>query len=299
MDNKILLESGTGDVEILEFKINGKNYGINVIKVKEILEIDNITPLPLAHPSVAGLTLSRGEIITLINLRYVLEKGDTVTDDSKVIVCEFNQTTVAFTFDDIVGIHRISWNDIKPPEHMSDNQLVIGNIIFDDRIILLLDFEKIVTDINPDVGISEKSIDEIDFRDRSQVKLMLADDSALIRQLIKNTLTKAGYKDMKFFNDGQAALDHLDNLAKEKRENFLEDVHVLITDIEMPKLDGHTLTRRIKEHHILKDLPVVILSSLITDDLKHKGIAVGADAQMSKPEIGELVSLIDSLTLEK
>ena len=295
-DKEILLESGTGELEVLEFKINGKNYGINVIKVKEVLEIDNLTQLPLTHPSVAGLTLSRGEVITLINLKYVLDKDSHVKKDSTVIVCEFNQTTVAFTIDEIVGIHRIGWKDIKKPEHMSSNDLVIGNIIFQDRIILLLDFEKIVTDINPEVGITESKMGNIDSRDRSNVKLILADDSALIRQLIKNTLTTAGYEDMKFFNDGQAALDFLNQLAIDKGDNFTQDAHVMITDIEMPQMDGHTLTRKIKEHNILRKLPVIIFSSLITNDLKHKGIQVGADAQMSKPEIGGLVGKIDDLT---
>lgn len=299
MSENILLETGTGEVEILEFIVNGKNYGINVIKVKEIMEIDNLTNLPLAHASVAGLTLSRNEIITVINLNHVLYKEKELSKDPKVIVCEFNQTKVAFTFDSIVGIHRIGWKDIKKPEHMSSNQLVIGNIIFDNRIILLLDFEKIVTDINPNVGITEEKMADISQRDRSKVKLILADDSALIRQLIKNTLTKAGYQDMKFFNDGEEALHYLQKIVKEKKENFIQDAHVMITDIEMPQMDGHTLTRIIKEHDILKTLPVIIFSSLITDDLKHKGIAVGADAQMSKPEIGRLVTMIDEFTADK
>ena len=297
MESNILLETGTGEVEILEFVINNRNYGINVIKVKEILEIDNLTKLPLSHPSLGGLTLSRGEIIPVINLQYVLDQQGEVNEKSKVITCEFNQTKVAFTFDEIIGIHRVSWKDIKKPENMSNNQLIIGNIIFNNRIILLLDFEKIVTDINPSIGITEERMADISYRDRSKVKLVLADDSGLIRQLLKDTLTKAGYRDMKFLDDGEQALEYLEKLVKEKGENFKEDAHVMITDIEMPQMDGHTLTRRIKGHHLLSKLPVIIFSSLITDDLRHKGVAVGADAQMSKPEIGELVSMIDKFTV--
>lgn len=296
IETNILLETGTGEVEILEFVINDKHYGINVIKVREILEMDNLTPLPLSHPSLAGLTLSRDEIIPVINLKNVLYKEGIVEKDSNVIISEFNQTKVAFTFDNIIGIHRISWKDMKKPEQMLSSQLIIGNIIFEDRIILLLDFEKIVTDINPSIGISEERMASISSRDRSRVKLVLVDDSALIRQLIKNTLTKAGYRNMKFFDDGEQALQYLNDLVKEKKDQFTDDVHVMITDIEMPQMDGHTLTRRIKEHHILNKLPVIIFSSLITDDLRHKGVAVGADAQMSKPEIGGLVDIIDKLT---
>lgn len=261
IESNILLETGTGEVEILEFIVNGRNYGINVIKVKEILEINNLTKLPLSHPSLAGLTLSRGEIIPVINLKHVLEQHGEVKDDSNVIICEFNQTKVAFTYDNIIGIHRIGWQDIKKPENMSSTQLIIGNIVFENRIILLLDFEKIVTDINPSVGITEERMADISYRDRSKVKLVLADDSALIRELIKNTLTKAGYRDMKFFDDGEQALQYLYKLAKEKKENFIEDAHIMITDIEMPQMDGHTLTRKIKEHNILSELPVIIFSS--------------------------------------
>lgn len=296
MDSNILLKSGTGEVEILEFVINNKHYGINVIKVKEVLEIDNLTKIPLAHPSLGGLILSRGEVITLVNLKHVLEQDDNISKNSKVIICEFNQSKVAFNFDSIVGIHRVGWDEIKKPEHMSDSQLIIGNVIFENRIILLLDFEKIVTDINPSIGISEDKIADISYRDRSKVKLVLADDSALIRSLIKDVLIKAGYKDMKFFNDGEEALQYLYKLAKEKEDRFTEDAHVMITDIEMPQMDGHMLTRKIKEHHILNKLPVIIFSSLITEDLKHKGVDVGADAQMSKPEIGQLVDMIDKFT---
>lgn len=293
METNILLESGTGEVEILEFVINGRHYGINVIKVKEVLDVDNVTKLPDVHPSIAGLTLCRGEIITLIDLKYVLEKEKKVDKQAKTILCEFNKTKVAFNIDDIVAIHRIGWDKIKKPDDISTNSLVIGNIILNDKIVLLLDFEKIVTDINPSVGISEEKIVDIEYKDRSNFRLVLADDSALIRKLLKDTLTKAGFNNLKFFDDGEQALNYLYDLAEKKGDRFIEDVQVLITDIEMPQMDGHTLTRRIKEHSTLRKLPVVIFSSLITEDLKHKGESVGADAQMSKPEIGELVALID------
>lgn len=296
MESNILLESGTGEVEILEFVVNGKHYGINVIKIKEIIEIDNLTKLPLTPPSIAGLTLTRGEVVTVVNLNYVLNNDESMSDNSSVIISEFNQTKLAFAFDNTIGIRRITWEDIKKPDNISNNELIIGNIVYDNRIILLLDYEKIVTDINPKVGITESKMENIADIDRSKVRLVLADDSSMIRELIKDTLTKAGYENMEFFNDGREALDYLNALANEKKENFIEDAHIMITDIEMPQMDGHTLTKKIKEDPILKTLPVVIFSSLITDDLKHKGVSVGADAQMSKPEIGELVKIIDSLS---
>jgi two-component system chemotaxis response regulator CheV len=296
MNTNILLESGTGEVEILEFVINNKHYAINVIKVKEVLEIDNLTKLPQSDPSIGGLILCREEIITLINLKYILEKQVEVDKKSKTIICEFNKVKVGFNIDDIVGVHRIGWDRITKPDEISANSLVIGNIVLDNKIILLLDFEKIVTDINPSTGISEDKIVNVEYKDRSNVKIVLADDSALIRRLLKDTLFKAGFKNLILFDDGKQALDYLENLAEEKKEKFIEDVQILITDIEMPQMDGHTLTRKVKENKILKVLPVLIFSSLITGDLKHKGESVGADGQLSKPEIGDLVKLIDKFT---
>ena len=296
MNNNILLESGTGEVEILEFVVSQKHYAINIIKVKEVINTTNLTKLPDSHPAIAGLTLYRDKIITLIDLKYILEKQHKNEDKSTIILCEFNKIEVAFSIDSIVGVQRIKWEKITKPDDISINSLVIGNIVLNNKIILLLDFEKIVTDISPSTGICEDKIIDIAYKDRSKVKLVLADDSPLIRRLLKDTLIKAGFNNLRIFDDGKQTLDYLLNLANEKNSKFIEEVNVLITDIEMPQMDGHTLTRKIKEHNILKNLPVILFSSLITDDLRHKGAAVGADAQLSKPEIGELVTCIDTFT---
>lgn len=159
----------------------------------------------------------------------------------------------------------------------------------------MLDFEKIVTDISPKSGISEDRLVSVEYKDRSDLKLVLADDSPLIRKLLKETLTKAGFTNMKIFDDGEQALDYLEGLKKDLGKSFVKEVQLLITDIEMPQMDGLTLTRKVKEDEVLKRLPVIIFSSLITDDLRHKGESVGADAQLSKPEIEELIGVVDQL----
>ena len=294
----ILLETGTGELEILEFTVKNTHYAINVIKIKEILEIDYVTKVPKSNPALIGLTMVRGDVIPLIDMNYVLEKEFTpINGKIKTLLCEFNQLKVAFCVDEVHGIHRIGWNLIKKPDMVIENSdsLIIGNITLGERIIMLLDFEKIVTDIAPSTGINESRIGNITKKDRMGIKLILSDDSPMIRQLLDDVLTKAGFGNMKFFNDGQQAWHYLDNLASEKGNRFIEDVQILITDIEMPQMDGHTLTRKIKEHKILRTLPVIIFSSLITDDLKHKGLSVKADAQMSKPEVENLVNVIDKL----
>jgi two-component system chemotaxis response regulator CheV len=294
--SEILLESGTGEVEVLHFKVQGENYAINVVKVKEILHINNISKVPNSHPAIAGVSLIRGEVISVIDMQHVI-KGTSMKDieSSMNLVCEFNQLKVAFAIDEVLGINRISWEDITKPDDVTANSLVIGNIKYNDTILMLLDFEKIVMDISPKTGINESRIENIVMKDRSAYKIVLADDSPLIRNVLKKILSLAGIEHMIFFDNGADALNYIQSKAKEHGDKFTDEINLLITDIEMPKLDGHTLTRRLKENIETRDLPIIIFSSLITDSLYHKGEKVGADAQMSKPEIDGLIDEIDRL----
>lgn len=292
----ILLESGTGEVEILHFTVAGEHYAINVVKVKELLQIENVSKVPNSHPAISGISLIRGEMISVIDLMYVLEnKKNPKVKGGMTLVCEFNKIKVGFAIDSVLGINRIGWSKIMKPDDITSNSLIIGNINLNDQIIMLLDFEKIVMDINPNTGINMDRIQSIAVKDRSGYKIVLADDSPMIRRVLLDTLTSAGFSKLKFFDDGMQAYDYLMMLAEKKGADFKNEVDLLITDIEMPQLDGHALTRRIKEHKILRELPVVIFSSLITNDLLHKGESVGADAQLSKPEIENLVLMIDRI----
>lgn len=292
----ILLESGTGELEILHFTVKGVHYAINVVKVKEILHISNMSKVPNAHPAVPGISLIRGEVITIIDMNMVLEgyKNENI-DKSMILVCEFNKLKVAFAIDEVLGISRIKWENISKPSDITANTLVIGNINLNNTIIMLLDFERIVMDISPSTGINMDRMIDVAKKDRSKIRLLLADDSPMIREVLKNTLLSSGFKELRFFDDGQQAYEYIMKCKAIFGEDFSKDFHILITDIEMPQLDGHTLTRRIKEDPVLKKLPVIIFSSLITGDLRHKGESVGADAQLSKPEVGNLVELIDAM----
>ena len=297
MTSDILLESGTGEVEVIEFRANDVNYAINVIKVKEIIDMpaSGVTKMPESKKEIAGLILCRDEILPVIDLKYILNREKSSELGQRLIVCEFNKVKVAFNIDDIIGVHRIKWSEIRKPNNMFDESLAVGNIVLNGKIIVMLDFEKIVTDISPKSGISEDRLVSVEYKDRSELKLVLADDSPLIRKLLKETLTKAGFTNMKIFDDGEQALDYLEGLKKDLGKSFVKEVQLLITDIEMPQMDGLTLTRKVKEDEVLKRLPVIIFSSLITDDLRHKGESVGADAQLSKPEIEELIGVVDQL----
>ncbi|WP_338753807.1 chemotaxis protein [Bacillus sp. FJAT-52991] len=294
----ILLESGTNELEIVEFEVQNNKYGINVIKVKEIIQPLPITLIPHSHEHIEGVIQLRGEVLPVINMAKVLGVP-VVKDDStdKYIVTEFNKQKAVFHVQNVTRIHRISWEDIDKPSDMyqGGNNQVIGVVKISGQMILLLDFEKIILDINPESGIHVGQIKQLGARDRSTKNIVAAEDSPLLRKLLHDTLSEAGYENVEFFENGKLAYDYLESVAAEFE--IEEKVQLVITDIEMPKMDGHHLTRRVKEHPVLKQLPVIIFSSLITEDLRHKGDGVGADAQVSKPEIAELVKNIDRLVL--
>ncbi len=296
----ILLESGTNEVELLRFKVSGQVYAINVIKVSEILKIDNISKVPNSNSAVLGVSLIRGEIITVIDLQSVLEGQPVKSIENKmVLICHFNNMKLAFLVDSIVGIVRKRWLDLQKPDSLTDNSLVIGNVDYNGELLILLDFESIVININPNLQKNIRNISNVEDIDRSKYKIVCVDDSPMIREVLSDTLIDAGCKTMNFFDNGKLAKDYITNLYELHGEDVVNYVDAVITDIEMPILDGHSLTRYIKEHPVLRKIPVVIFSSLITDDLKHKGESVGADGQMSKPEIDKLIGLVDELLRRK
>ncbi len=295
----ILLESGTNELEVVEFGIGKNRFGINVIKVKEILTPLPITEIPHSHPSVEGIIDIRGEVVPVVDVAHAL--GMPASEDpshDKFILAEFNQTRIVFHVHEVTQIHRISWEKIHKPEKMYqglDTQ-VTGVIQLNEEMLLLLDFEKMMADINPESSVHKDRLKDLGARERSTKKILVAEDSALLRALLEETLHEAGYTNLQLFEDGKAAIDHLEQLKQDGKQ-IEEEYQLVITDIEMPRMDGHHLTKRIKDDSELSRLPVVIFSSLITDDLRHKGEMVGADGQVSKPEIVELVQLIDSKVL--
>ncbi|WP_167954694.1 chemotaxis protein [Anaerosporobacter faecicola] len=297
METGILLESGTNELEILEFKVGSNYYGINVAKIKEILSYQEPTPIPNAHPCVEGIFMPREEIISIIDLAKNLNLAPSV-DKSKdmYIVTNFNKLNIAFHVHGVVGIHRVSWADIIKPDdtvNSAGSGVATGIIKIDKRLIVILDFEKIVSDINPETGLRVSDIKQLEDRERNNSPIIMAEDSALLGKLIYDSLTKAGYTNVKRFKDGKAAWDQL--CEYKKNGTIDENVHCVITDIEMPQMDGHRLTKLIKDDDDLKRVPVIIFSSLINDEMRRKGQMLGADEQLTKPEIGKLVGAVDRL----
>jgi two-component system chemotaxis response regulator CheV len=198
MDTNILLESGTNELEVLEFTLGDNHYGINVAKIREILQYMPVTPVPNTHPSVEGIFMPRDTMITVINLKNCLNLPQT-DEKGLFIITNFNKLNVAFHVDQVIGIHRVSWeNIIKPDETLTGEHgsTATGVIKMDDRLIVILDFEAIVASISPQTGLRVNDIDEMEARDRSDATILIAEDSALLSKLITECLKKSGYTNL-------------------------------------------------------------------------------------------------------
>ncbi|MBJ8103196.1 MULTISPECIES: chemotaxis protein [Bacillus cereus group] len=296
----ILLESGTNELEIVTYTVGENLFSINVMKVREIINPFPVTTVPESHHAVEGVVQVRGEILPVINLATALNlKSTKPLDQTKFIISELNQMKVIFRVDEVHRIQRISWEQIDEPASLSMGleETTSGIVKLDGKIILLLDYEKIVCEIS-NSGYDNRTLSGLEQKtDRAEKVIYIAEDSAMLRQILEETLSTAGYTKMNFFSNGAEALAQIEKLAKEQDEKMFEHIHLLITDIEMPKMDGHHLTKIIKDSEVMKQLPVIIFSSLITNELFYKGETVGANAQVSKPDIQELIGLVDNLVL--
>ena len=296
MDTNILLESGTNELEILEFTLGDNHYGINVAKIREILQYTPVTPVPNSHPSVEGIFMPRDTMITVIDLCKVIKVAPSqdVRKDM-FIITNFNNLNVAFHVHTVVGIHRVSWADIITPDSTvssADNGIATGIVKIDNQLIIILDFERIVADISPETGLKVSDIEALEGRERNTSHIVMAEDSPLLMALLSDSLKKAGYNNLTCCVNGQEAWDYM---CKVKHREVPDDVKCIITDIEMPLMDGHRLTKLVKSDEMLSKIPVVIFSSLINDQMRKKGESLGADVQLSKPEIGLLVNESDKL----
>ncbi|PSL51352.1 two-component system chemotaxis response regulator CheV [Salsuginibacillus halophilus] len=297
----ILLESGTNELEIVMFTVGTGTFGINVLKVREIIQPVDVTESPNRHPHVRGMIRLREEVLPVVDLAAVLGfEPQEQTSSDKFIIAELNQTKVAFHVQSVSRIHRISWGQIEKPNEISQGMQshTIGVVKMEDSMALLLDYEKIIADIAPEAGFSENEKKRLNNNTaRSEKSILIAEDSSMLRHLLDETLTESGYTNIMFMNDGEAAWDYIISMLH-STSDIRHKLDLIITDIEMPRMDGHHLTHKVKEHKELQHLPVVIFSSLITDDLMHKGYSVGANDQVSKPDIARLVETLDHLLLE-
>ncbi|HAN10816.1 MAG TPA: chemotaxis protein CheV [Clostridiales bacterium] len=287
----ILLESGTNEFEIVEFTVGNSYFGINVAKVHQVIQHADVAVIPNAEPALEGVFDLRGEhVVPLINLATYLHLPQPKNHDTdKIIITEFNNTFTAFHVESVATIHRIFWSSVEAPDAITHSHggVVIGVIRMQSKIVLLLDFEKILMELSPKSGLeelnSERALSEI----RSQKKIFVVEDSEFLRTKLIDVLHQAGYVNTTEFMNGLEAWNHVSD-----SESLTPDL--IITDIEMPQMDGHHLITKIRNESHISEVPIVIFSSLINDSMYKKGKEVGANEQVSKPQINNLINIIDT-----
>ena len=298
-NTEILLESGTNEIEIMEFMIYGELYGINVAKVKEIMMSDKVKPMPHAHSSVEGIFKPRDTMLTVVDLPFYLTGQPTERQPRDLfVITNFNKMNIAFRVQSVVGIQRISWNDIQKPDktlNKGEEGVATGIAQCGGELVTILDFEKIVAEIAPETSIQIDEIDALGERQKNYARIICVEDSILLAKLIERALRQAGYVNLVQFNNGQEAWNYLHAIKDSDPDELREQAALIITDIEMPKMDGHRLTKLVKSDSNLKQIPLIIFSSLISPEMEVKGREIGADEQLSKPEIGHLVTVMDEL----
>ncbi|MCP4750453.1 MAG: chemotaxis protein CheV [Proteobacteria bacterium] len=306
MSEEILLESGTNEAEFLEFYLGNQSFGINVAKIVQIIEFESesLTALPEAPAAVLGSYFWRDKTIDLIDLNKALNRKEDDAaegDQDIVLVTTFNDVVTGFHINGVNRIHRVSWDQIQSMDNVINaySPRFTGTMTVAERNVLLVDFEKIVFELNPeleDFGNIEKLTEEDRRAKRKGIRILFSEDSGFIRKNITKFLIQAGYE-VQAFENGLKAYEFIHRSVKESQADgtsFLDSYHLLLTDIEMPQMDGLTLCRRIKEDLGL-EMPVVIFSSLIDDQMKVKCREVGADDYVAKPRSPEMVEKIDTI----
>lgn len=285
-------------MEILSVVINDGLYGINVAKVQSILQYDPklVTAIPDAPSCIKGMLLYRDRTIPLIDLAVALGMPQPESlQYAIVVVTEFNKSINGFLVIGVQRIHRLSWDEFIPLNSIFGSEVCInGSVNVDDKEILVIDLEQILASLFPKLTLEE--IETSTFKgdttlSRANLNIIFAEDSKTIRKGLVAALRKAGFESVLEFDNGQLALDYLNGQARTQIE---QGAHfALISDIEMPRMDGLTLCRRIKSDNVLSQMPVVMFSSLINEQMIDKCRSVGAERYVTKPETNALISYLD------
>ena len=316
----ILLESGTNELEIIEFQLRKQrpdgsekvsHYGINVAKVREVIRVPETTDYPNPQPHLVGVFSLRDSLIPLVDLGgWLGVKTPTAFETKNVIVTDFNRMANGFLVDSVSRIHRISWGEVESPSQFlesGEQDCVVAVVRRSDRLIMILDFEKIISDINPELSMEKYDVKEdrkVIIDDRMMAKrqantLLVVDDSAFIRKLIESTLRTAGYNVLaaKDGADAYEMLQEFELVAEEENLPVSDLVSMIISDVEMPRMDGLHLVKRLREGQAYRNTPILMFSSIMSEENRHKALNLGANDTMTKPEIGKLVGMVDGYLL--
>jgi len=293
-----MIDNDDQTLQLMEFIVAGGHFGINVAKVSEIMKYSQypITPMPNSNPFVEGIFRPRTETMTVINLAAYM--GLPPSDDEErdiLIITKLNNVETAFHVHGVEAIDVVKLSEIEKPDstiYGGEEGMATGIAKHGDKLITIVDFEKILIDISPNLGFTPSDLDSLGMRSRSLKPIIVVEDSPLLERSIIGSLEKAGYVNIICTSNGHEAWTLLEGY-KTSGQPIENHVCAVITDIEMPLMDGHRLLKLIKEDIELRKLPVIVFSSLVTDDNRALGQKLGAVASISKPEIANLVMLLD------
>jgi len=253
---------GANRLELLLFRLHGPQlYGINVFKVQEVIRCPELTHVPNSNRVVKGIANMRGRTIPVLDLSMAMSGPEMEkTENSFVIIADYNRTTQGFLVDGVERIVNMNWEEIlAPPKGAGKNSYMTAVTRVDDKLVEIIDVEKILSEV---VGVTEEIsasiVDENSIE--AGANILVADDSSVARRQIKRTLDQLGIEST-LVNDGQEALDVLLDWAEED-PNIAQHLTMVISDVEMPNMDGYTLTTEIRKDPRLKDLFVILHTSL-------------------------------------
>jgi two-component system chemotaxis response regulator CheV len=300
-NNEIMFDSSTNELKLLEFLVGDEFFGINIAKVSEIIRFTELTPVPSSPDAIEGVFMHRDKLVTVIDLHVVLKHAMKEEHGNGLfIVCDFEQFSVAFHVCTVLGIKNLTWSSIEKPPSVSknsDDSITTGMAKLEDKIIMILDFEKIICDLNLIEDYEHDNFDNIEIPHTLDLSkhLIIAEDSPFLCKVLADALKNVGFKNIHAFYNGLEAWEYIS--AKKGTPNLKNEVAAVISDIEMPQMDGHTLTRLIKDDKELKTVPVFMFSSLIHENMRGRGDSAGADGQFARSQIGDLIgALTEALT---
>ncbi|MDR0197849.1 MAG: chemotaxis protein [Oscillospiraceae bacterium] len=293
------VESGsTNELELLEFLVGTEYFGINIAKVSEIIIHCDVTHVPSSPDAVEGVFMHRDRLVTVVDLHKVLNLTKPNEERSLLVVCDFDQLSIAFDVTNVNGIQRLKWSEVEKPPAISgkaEDSLATGVAKIDDKIIMVLDFEKIVCDMNSGQEFEIGKLEEIEAPHNFDYnrRIIVVEDSIFLNKVMADALAKTGFTNVVQFYNGKEAWTYIS--SQKGSEDLRYNVAAVISDIEMPQMDGHTLVRMIRADKALKSTPIVLFSSLIHDNLRQKGETVGANAQFSRSQLSECIKTVIDL----
>lgn len=256
---------GENRLELLMFKLVGRQrFGINVFKVREVLQCPKLTCLPKQDDYIKGVAHIRGQTISVIDLsRATGGPAIANTENCFIIIAEYNRSVQGFLVSGVERITTLSWKDVMPPpEGAGKSSYLTAVTEIDNEMVSILDVEKILNEITPvSTELSESIADSTVGDDLGERFVMIADDSSVARNQVQRALKPLGLK-MLLAKNGQDALDQLRAIDAECTTGILEKVALLISDIEMPEMDGYTLTAELKGDERMRAMPIILHTSL-------------------------------------